>query len=198
MVTPLLAQIKGLQYLDVTSDTQVYESDDQDMIDFTSAVISHKNTLRGFEFKVDSMSDWNRGAASASLWDASFVKNIQLCSKLVNLSLPVVPNQPTSYYRELIASYPNLSNLTLFTRIDSYPEWCPDRAMEIFPAFTQLKSLLFEDVGIYRANMFLGERFVGEDRERLGYLVKVGEMTLNYVEEWEGLLKGYVRERGEG
>lgn len=192
MVTPLLAQIKGLQYLDITSDTQVYDSDDQDMIDFTSAVISHKNTLRGFEFKVDSMSDWNRSAASASLWDSSFVKNIQLCSKLVNLSLPVVPNQPTSYYRELIASFPNLSNLTLFTRIDSYPEWCPDRAMEIFPASTQLKSVLFEDVGMYRANMFVRERFVGQDRERLCYLAKVGEMTLNDVEGLEGLLKGYV------
>lgn len=195
MLTPLLAQIKGLQYLEITSDTQVYESDDQDMIDFTSAVISHKNTLRVFEFNVDSIGNWNWGAVSASLWDAYFVKNIQLCSKLVNLSLPIVPNQPTSYYRELIASFPSLSTLTIFTRIDSYPEWCPDRAMEIFPVITKLKSVIFEDVRMYRASILLRQRFYGEDREGLCYLTKVGEMTLGGV---ESLLKGYVRERGEG
>lgn len=185
MVTPLLAQINGLQHLDITSDSQVYEGEDQDMTDFTNAVISHKNTLRVFEFNVDSMSNWNWGAVNASLWDASFVKNIQLCSKLVNLSLPVVPNQPTSYYRELIASFPSLSSLTIFTRIDSYPEWCPDRAMEIFPAITKLQSVIFEDVRMYRASMMLRQRFVGEDREGLCYLTKVGEMTLSDVEAWE-------------
>lgn len=189
MLTPFLAHIKGLQHLEITSDTQLYESDDQDMIDFTSAVISHKDTLRVFEFNVDSMSHWNWAAVSDSLWDAHFVKNIQLCSKLVNLSLPVVPNQPTSYYRELIASFPSLSSLTVFTRIDAYPEWCPDRAMEIFPADAKSKSVTFEDVRMYRASIFLRQRAYAEDQEGLCYLTKVGEMTLNDVEAWKACLK---------
>lgn len=37
------------------------------------------------------MLHWNWGAASASLWDAAFVKKIQLCNKLVNLSFTNPP-----------------------------------------------------------------------------------------------------------
>lgn len=177
-VTLLLAQIKGLEYLTITTYEELYVVDET-IIDLTSAIISHKDTLRVFETDLVIEAE-----VSAPQWGSYFVEKIQLCDKLVNLCLPLVSNQPTSYYRKLIANFPSLSILVIFTGFGSFSEGSPDRALKIFPASTKLESVLFKDPGRDLVSYFRQRRFVREELERLCFLSKRGEITAKDMEAW--------------
>lgn len=177
-VTPLLAQIKGLEHLIITTDEEVYGVD-QNIIDLTSAIISHKDTLRAFETDLGIEAE-----VSAPQWESYFVEKIQLCDKLVNLCLPPVSNQPTSYYRKQIANFPSLSILVILTGFGSFSEWSPGRALKIFPASTQLEYVLFKDPRRDLVSYFRQRRFVREELERLCLLSKRGEITAKDMEAW--------------
>lgn len=177
-VTLLLAQIKGLEQLTITTDEELYVVDET-IIDLTSAIISHKDTLRVFETDLGIEAE-----VSAPQWESYFVEKIQLCDKLVNLCLPLVSNQPTSYYRKLIANFPSLSILVIFTGFGSCSEWSPGRALKIFPASTKLESVLFKDPGRDLVSYFHQRRFVREELERLCFLSKRGEITAKDMEAW--------------
>lgn len=183
-VTLLLAQIKGLEHLTITTDEELY-CVDETIIDLTSAIISHKDTLRVFETDLGIEAE-----VSAPQWESYFVEKIQLCDKLVTLCLPLVSNQPTSYYRKLIANFPSLSILVIFTGFGSFSEWSPGRALKIFPASTQLESVLFKDPRRDLVSYFRRRRFVREELERLCFLSKRGEITAKDMEAWRSRAGG--------
>lgn len=154
---------------------------DQAIIDHNSAIISHKDTLRVLRLRLILETK-----VSALQWDSSFVKKIQLCNRLVNFYLPLVSNQPTSYYRKLTVSFQSLSTLVIFTKIVSCSEWSPGRALEIFQASTKLKSLHFEDPMLCLfTDAWYRRHLVREELELLYCLSKVGEVTSGDVEEWK-------------
>lgn len=163
-LTPLLAQIKGLESLVVKPLTPIY-TPDQVIKDFTRALIVHKKTLRVFKLKVNLRLLSN---AKTLQWEANFVERIRRCNKLVDLSLPLVSNQTTCYYHNLIATFPSLSSLTIYTRIDTGSTWSPYRALGIFPACTRLKSVLIKGPGKYSDEFtWFRRRFVREELEEL-------------------------------
>lgn len=140
-LTPLLAQIKGLEHLTIQDYTSLTYLD-QAIIDPTSAIISHKDTLRKLGICLGLSAE-----VSAPRWDSSFCEENTSLQQTCQSHLPLVDSQSTSYYRKLIASFPSLSILTIFNRLESPSEWSPGRALKIFPASTQLKSVLFHVPG---------------------------------------------------
>lgn len=98
-------------------------------------------TLRVLKLKVDLR---YAGDIPRSHWEAEFVKNIQLCDKPVDLSLPIFSQKPPSYFRDLITSFPHLTSLTIYTGIETFCNWSSSDALGLFPASTQLESVLFK------------------------------------------------------
>lgn len=119
--------MRGLENLITGISLRIRDNLDQAITDFTSAVILHKNTLLLFNLKEPLRHD-------ASKWD-SIVESIQLCNKLVDLSVPLSSGYPTSYNGRLIAAFPSLPSLVIYTGIPSY-HWCPGRTLKIYPTST--------------------------------------------------------------
>ena len=157
---PILAQIKGLESLVIKLDGSIAATTaSQSVKAFARAVVAHKETLRLFKLKVHLRSNF-----PPLLWDAYAVSEIQLCQKIVNLSLTLTATEPI-YYRNLIASFPNLSTLTIYKGIDM---WSPERALKIFPASTKLESVVFKNYGHPSNNRkWNRQRFVRKELERI-------------------------------
>ena len=111
-LTHLLTQVRGLRYLMIGTSKQVCKVD-QAILDLTDAIVLHKDTLQLLKLKLDLCR--LRCGPSAQQWDAALVKKIQLCKKIVNLSIPLVWKQQAHYYRNLFAVFPNLSSLVIST-----------------------------------------------------------------------------------
>lgn len=139
-LAPLLAQIQGLECLFIKPLVPGYRVNLR-ILGLVRAVLVHGETLRVFKLKVDLR---YAGDTQRSHWEAEFVKNIQLCDKLVDLSLPIFSKKPTSYFRDLITSFPHVTSLTIYTGIQSFYYWSPSDALGLFPASTQLESVLFK------------------------------------------------------
>lgn len=191
--TSLLTQIKGLEYLMIKASPPVHGVN-QAIRDFTSAVRSHKDTLRVFKLNMDLMHTEHK--IKDQQWDISFLKEIKLCSKLVTLSLPVVSNHSATYFCKLITALPSLSNLIVFTRVDSFSDWSPARVLKIFPACnTRLKSVSFKGSD-KRANNdeWYQRHFVRKEVEDLCSLSKLRELNAEEFEELKAVKEDYYFE----
>lgn len=129
-----LNKIKGLESLIIKFDKTV--TSDRSMRYLMHAVIPYKENLRQFKLRANLGLDFN-----ALQWDTDVVTGIKLCNKLVDLSLPLDSTQP-SYYCHLISALRSLSSLTIYKGVG---KWSPKRALEIFPDFTNLESVLVKN-----------------------------------------------------
>lgn len=157
---PILARVKGLESLVIKLDGSIAATTaSQSVKACARAVVAHKETLRLFKLKVHLRSNF-----PPLLWDAYAVREIQLCKKIVKLSLTVTATEPI-YYRDLIASFPNLSRLTIYKGISV---WSAERALKIFPASTKLESVVFKNYGHPSNNRkWNRQRFVRKELERI-------------------------------
>lgn len=137
---PVLAQIKGLECLHIKRRHRIMAMD-QAQKELIRAMISHKKTLRVLNLE-ESLASSNR--VDAMLWDFHVVKAIQSCRKLVRLSLPLVSNRSMKYYREMIASFPDLKTLTIYDSLATCANWSRDNTMILFSASTNLETICFK------------------------------------------------------
>ena len=157
--TPLLKKIKGLESLVIKFDETI--TSNRIIRNLMHAVVAYKETLRQFKLRANLGPDFN-----ALLWDADVVKEIKLCQKLVDLSLPLDSTQPP-YYCHLIASLPSLSSLTIYKGVGNWP---PERALEIFPASTNLESVLFKNYKQYsNEDNWYQQRFIRKELQQICY-----------------------------
>lgn len=141
MLTPLLAQAKGLKHLSISCRSEVTATD-KTQRDLIRVIIMHKDTLRSLKLNetLALVTDLD-----ARVWDSFMVKSIQNhCRGLVALSFPFVSNKPVSYYCELIAGFPNLESLTI-SENSSTIIWSSDSVLELFSASTRLQYVRFND-----------------------------------------------------
>lgn len=132
--TPLLKKIKGLESLIIKFFQLI--NNDRTMKNLVRELVKkNKETLRKFKLKTYLCSVFD-----SSLWDIDVIEQLKLCHHLADLSIPLDSTEP-SYYCDLIGSFPSLSNFTIYQGI---AKWSPDRALEIFPASTNLESVLFK------------------------------------------------------
>lgn len=111
-LTSLLTEIRGLENLMIETCKQVRKVD-QEISDLADAIVLHKDTLQVFKLELDL---WGlKRRPNTQQWDAAFVKKIQACKKIVDLSIPLVWNYPVSYCHNLFEEFPNLSSLVIFT-----------------------------------------------------------------------------------
>lgn len=164
MLTPLLAQAKGVEHLFITCRCEVTATA-KSQRDLVRAIIMHKDTLRGLKLNETLALDTD---LDVRLWDSFIVKSIQIrCRNLVDLSFPFVSSKPVSYYCELIASFPNLESLTIYEDI-SYDYglntfciiWSGDSALKLFSASTRLQSIRFKDDSYEGGRSFLRKELV--------------------------------------
>lgn len=157
---PILARIEGLESLVIKLDGSIAATTASRSVKaFARSIVVHKETLRVFKLKVHLRSNF-----PPSLWHAYAISEIQLCNKIVDLSLTLTATEPI-YYHNLIASFPNLSTLTVYKGIDI---WSPERALKIFPASTKLESVVFKNYGHPSNNRAWNrQRFVRKELERI-------------------------------
>ena len=137
---PVLAQIKGLECLHIKRRHRILAMD-QAQKELVRAMISHKKTLRVLNLE-ESLSSSNR--VDAMLWDFHIVKAIQSCRKLIRLSIPLLSNRSINYYREMIASFPDLETLTIYDSLATCANWSLDNAVMLFSASTNLETICFK------------------------------------------------------
>lgn len=164
-MTPFLAQMKGLECLHITRRHPIMAMD-QAQKELVCAIISHKETLR--ELNLEESLDFDTDL-DIVLWDSHVVMAIESCKKLVNLSLPLVSNRSIYYYRDLIARFPDLENLTIYDRPATcafpdqetlhiydgpihYANWSRDNLMILFSASAHLKVICFKTSIPYRSS----------------------------------------------
>lgn len=156
MLTPLLAQAKGLKHLSISCRSEITATD-KTQRDLVRAIIVHKDTLRSLKFNetLALVTDLD-----ARVWDSFMVKSIQNhCRGLVALSFPFVSNKPVSYYCELIASFPNLESLTI-NENSSTIIWSSDSVLEFFSASTRMQYVRFNDNNFEGGRRFLRQVLV--------------------------------------
>lgn len=78
------------------------------------------------------------------LWDLHVVKAIQNYRKPVRLSLPLVSNRSMGYYREMVASSPDLKTLTIYDTLVTCANWSRDNFMILFSASTNLETICYK------------------------------------------------------
>lgn len=162
-LVPLLAQIKGLEYLSISGFEPVWKTDKAQR-DVAYAISLYKETLRaldlGQNLNLDSPID-------RTMWDFHVVEAIQLCQVLVKLSLPLVSDKPPSYYRELAGCFPGLIGLTIYDGINNCSTWNPQVALQLFPASSKLRFVQFKGPGTMLNNeRTFEQRFVRKKLEK--------------------------------
>lgn len=138
-MTPLLAQTKGLKSLHIKHRGLIMAIN-RTQQELVHAMISHKDTLRVLNLEL-SLAFLNE--LDVALWECHVVKAIQCCKKLVTLSLPLISNTSINYYRELIASFPDLETLTIYDSLVTCQHWSQDHVIFLFSASTHLKVICF-------------------------------------------------------
>lgn len=135
---PLLTQAIGVEYLSITRELKVLKTT-QTQSELVRAIIVHNDTLR--ELHLHGILALNTNL-DTMLWDSDIVKGIQThCKYLINLSVPVVPKKPVSYYCNLIASFPYLVSLTVYetASYNKLLNTIERAALELFSASSSLK-----------------------------------------------------------
>ena len=85
------------------------------------------------------------------------------CQKLVILALPLVSNQLPSYYRNLIARFPNLVDLTVHAATDYTGIWNLDLVLKLFTNSPKLEFIHFISSGCHWPK----RHFVRKDLEKI-------------------------------
>lgn len=142
MVTHLLVQIRGLRHLSIADCYPVKEVT-RSRRELGIAISRHKETLLQLKLR-ESLS--LEAGLDVEQWHSDFVLKIAGCRKLVDLSLPLALNLPSSYYRHWIARLPDLVTLTIYGEINDRANQYSDLALEFFSAATQLKYIKFGDI----------------------------------------------------
>lgn len=143
MVTQLLVQIRGLRHLSI-SDCYPIKEVTRSRRELGLAISRHKETL--IELKLRESLSLEAGL-DVEQWHSDFVLKIAGCQKLVDLSLPLAFNLPSSYYLQWITKFPDLVTLTIYGEInDDLANQTSDLALELFLAGTQLKYIRFKDI----------------------------------------------------
>ena len=141
-MTPILAQIKGLESLHIKCREEVLSSTRAQQ-DFIHAIVSNnRDTLSvlNFELKLLGLTT----LFNAYIWEFYITKEIQCCKKLVTLSLPRI-EMPINSYCELIAALPNLETLTIYELSPKFEDWSKDDIRSMMSASTgNLKAIFFE------------------------------------------------------
>lgn len=143
-ISRILTHITGLENL-VISCPIIMNITTRVQIGLIHAISMHKETLSALDLELYPLLETNTEAMN---WDTSFVLNLQDCKNLVELSLPLIPTRPTSYYRELIAALPRLSSLNVYSDIDLDTKWTPYLALHIFPVSSRLGSIVFKNYSL--------------------------------------------------
>lgn len=165
MVAHLLIQMKGLKHLAIM-DCHPIKGMTRGRRELALAINIHKDTL--LQLKLREKLSLETGL-DAELWHSRVVETIAGCRKLVDLSLPLVPSQPLSYYRNLIASFPDLASLTIYGKVEYWTNRNQNLASELFLAATQLKSVNFRDILTLRDPTYphwYEQNFVRKDPEQ--------------------------------
>lgn len=142
MVTHLLVQIRGLRHLSIADCYPIKEVTGSRR-ELGLAISRHKETLLQLKLR-ESLS--LEAGLDVEQWHSDFVLEIAGCRKLVDLSLPLALNLPSSYYRHWIARFPDLVTLTIYGEINDRADEYSDLALELFLAVTQLKYIKFRDI----------------------------------------------------
>lgn len=142
MVAHLLVQIKGLRHLSIADYYPIKEVT-RSRRELALAISMHKETLLQLKLR-ESLS--LEAGLDVEQWHSDFVLKISGCQKLVDLSLPLALNLPSSNYRHWIARFPDLVTLTIYGEIDQWANQNSDLALELFLAATQLKYVKFRNI----------------------------------------------------
>lgn len=160
-LVPLLAQIKGLEYLSISGFEPVWEVDKAQR-DVAKAISLYKETLLTLDLGENLDLDFLIGR---TMWHFHVVEAIKNCRKLVMLSLPLASDKPPFYYCHLARCFPDLIGLTVYDGINNCSTWDPQTALELFPASTNLSFVYFKGPGTLLNNdQTFEQRF---ERERL-------------------------------
>ena len=160
-MTTLLTQTKSLEFLSIKRCNKITATD-KTQKDLVLAIIQQKETLRLLNLEENLAL---QAELDSQHWDIYIVKAIKCCKKLVNLSLPLVSNRPMYYYLDLIASFPDLVNLTIYDEIASCANWNRDSVLLFFKAAKVLESIVFKGPCPYR-NGWWEHRFVRKELEQ--------------------------------
>ena len=141
-ITPVLAQMKGLESLHIKCREEII-SPTRAQQDFINAIISNNQdtlSVLNLELKL-------QGSATpfnVYIWEFYITKDIQCCKKLVTLCLPRI-KMPISSYCGLIAALPNLESLTIHDLSTEVEDWSQDDIRLMMSASTgKLKAIFFE------------------------------------------------------
>lgn len=142
-MTPLLAQIKGLESLQINCIHETI-SPIRAQQEFANAIISNnQDTLSVLHLKLKLQGLTT--LFNSYIWEYYITKDIiQSCKTLVTLSLPRIEMSVNSYC-ELIAALPNLETLTIYGPATRYEDWGQDDLELLISASTgNLKAIIFE------------------------------------------------------
>lgn len=142
-LVPILANIKGLEYLSIYDFEPVWEVDDA-QTDVAHAISLFKETLLTLDFGINLNLDLLIGRP---LWQFNVVEPIKECKKLVMLHLPLVSEKPPCYYRHITECLPDLIGLTVYDQISNFSSWDSRDALQLFPSVTKLKFVNFKGPG---------------------------------------------------
>lgn len=165
-LVPLLAQIKGLEYLSISGFEPVWEVDKAQR-DVARAISLYKETLLTLDLGENLNLDFLIGR---TMWHFHVVEAIKKCRKLVMLSLPLVSDKPPLYYRHLARCFPDLIGLTVYDGINNCSTWDSEAALQLFPASSKLTFVHFKGPGTMLNNDRAFEKcFVRTRLEHLCY-----------------------------
>lgn len=167
---PLLAQVKGLESLSISSFEPVREVDNTQR-DIGRAISSYKETL----LKLDLGAYLNLGfLIGRTMWHAHVVEEIKQCRKLVRLYLPLVSEKPPYYYRQLTQGLPDLEGLTVYDGIKNCSTWDSRAASQLFPPRSKLRFVHFKGPGtMLNNNRAFEKRFVRKRLQHHGHSVTI-------------------------
>lgn len=165
-LVPLLAQIKGLEYLSISGFEPVREVDKAQR-DVGRAIGLYKETL----VTLNLGEKLNLGfLIGRTMWHLHVVEAIKQCRKLVMLSLPLVSDKPPYYYCHLAQGLPDLVGLTVYDGINNCSTWDSRTALELFPARSKLRFVHFKGPGTMLNNdRAFEQRFVRKRLEHQSY-----------------------------
>lgn len=146
-MTPILAQIKGLESLHIKMTDEIL-SPTRAQRDFINAIIrNNQDTLSvlNLELKLQGLTN----LFNSYIWEFYITKDIQYCKKLVTLSLPRI-EMPINCYCELIAALPNLETLTIHDFSTEFEDWSQDDIKLMMSASSgNLKAIFFASPYLY-------------------------------------------------
>lgn len=147
-MTPILAQIKGLESLHIKF-TQEILLPTRVLQEFIHTIVSNNQdtlSVLNLELKLQGLATIFNGY----IWEFYITKDIQCCKKLVTFSLPWI-EMPINSYCELIAALPNLETLTIHDLSTKFEDWSQDDLSLMMSASTgNLKAIFFESPILHR------------------------------------------------